>query len=146
MGRIVNLQTQTPMEPTELFGMSAKRLMTACNKVMDYALRPYDGCYRAPNRPSVKDLYIERNMDENFGSQLKATMAKWREENPEEFAKEEASRKEWEFEREKQFRIIFGIAKRKGLYLKWYGEGSCVCMPDQWEVLKNGEPIARIYL
>jgi len=146
MGRILNLKTQTPIEPTELFGMSAKRLMAACNKVMDYELHPYAGCYRAPNRPRAHDIYLNRNPNETFGSQLKAAMTKWRDENPEEFAKEEASRKEWEFEREKQFRIIFGIAKRKGLYMKWYGEGSCVCMPDQWEVCKNGESIARIYL
>jgi len=61
----------------------------------------------------------------------------------EEEAKEKTSRREWEEQRDKQFRIVYGIAKRHGLYLKWDGNSN-PCCGDRWEIFRNGECIGRI--
>lgn len=52
--------------------------------------------------------------------------------------------KEWETMNSKQFKIIYGIAKRYGLYLRWHGNRN-PCCGDQWEIYKNHVQIARIY-
>ena len=71
-------------------------------------------------------------------------MKKWYDEHPEEAKKEQASRKKWEKDRDKQFYIIYGIAKRHGLYLKWHGNDAPRC-GDMWDIYKGAKLIGKIY-
>ncbi|MCI8396766.1 MAG: hypothetical protein HFJ52_03705 [Clostridia bacterium] len=133
-----------PIKLESLFGKDAKPFSDACRKVMHDWLYPYDGCYSA-NHPLASELRRILSVPEgsNFITEYKAFLAKWYEENPDEKEKEERSRKEWEAQRDKQFRIIYGIARRHGFYLKWHGNSN-PCCGDQWEIYRKHERIARI--
>ena len=50
-------------------------------------------------------------------------------------------REEWEKNRDRQFRIIYGVARRHGAYVEWNGTES----PGQWTIHKHNEIIAHIY-
>ena len=129
-----------------IFGSDSEKLLNACYQVYQDWLYPYAGCYHSPSRPTFSDARALTNVlkDESVGSILKSLIFEWKEDHPEEFAKEQHSRKEWEENHDKQFRIIYGIAKRHGLYLEWLGVGS-PCYGDQWIVYKNKKEIACIH-
>lgn len=133
-----------PIKLDSLFGKDAKHLSNACRMVMHNWLYPYEGCYRA-NHPKLSELRKTLSIPDgsNFITEYKAFLAKWYEKHPDEKAKEEQSLKEWEARRDKQFRIIYGIARRHGFYLKWHGNAN-PCCGDQWEIYKEHERIARI--
>jgi hypothetical protein len=129
--------------PTDLFGNDADRLLAACEKAFDNALHKYKGCYRSPSRPTLTEVRLF-SYESTLGVAYRAALDKWKADEPDEAAKEESSRKEWEMQRDKQFRIIYGIARRHHLHLHWHGNDSSSC-PDQWTIYKNGKSIARIY-
>ena len=144
---IINVDTFTIVDPVEIFGKDAKRLLAACNIAFHNWLPSgrYEGCYCSPSRPTLSDF--RETFDISKGGSLiaafKAKMAAWESDNPEEVAKEQLSRKKWEDNCDKQFRIIYGIAKRHGLYIKWHGNSS-PCCGDQWTIYKHNDRIARI--
>ena len=142
---IIDLDTYTHIDPTKLFGKEAKQLLEACNMVCQNWLYKYEGCYRSPSRPSLREV-LDTTMSTPRGvlATYKAIVAEWEAANPEEAQREKLSRKEWEEKRDKQFRVIYGIARRHGLYLEWYGSGSVACYGDQWAIYKNGKRIGRI--
>ena len=127
-----------------LFGKDASKLSKACKNVFNNWLHPYRGCYH-PDCPDAYALYKELVIPEgsNFMTEYKAFMMKWYSEHPEEAQKEADSRKEWETKLKKQFRVVYDIAKRRGLYLKWYGRCN-PCCGDRWGVYKGQEQIAVI--
>ena len=133
---------QERLNPTELFGNDATKLFEACKIVMENWLHPYADCYRA-NYPNMSEIRKEVGTD-NFAAKFKAFMKQWYAQNPDEALKEISSRKEWEENRDKQFRIIYGIAKRHRLYLKWHGNNDVACCGDEWEIYKNNQAIGRI--
>ena len=118
-------RTAELIDPTLLFAKEANTLLGACHKVYEGWLHQYKGCY-LPNYPkSVTSM---------------SAYIKWLKENPDEQEKIKASRAEWKREYDRQFRIIFGIAKRHGLYLKqreYYVE--------QWLVYRDHEVVAVIH-
>ena len=67
----------------------------------------------------------------------------WLKEHPEEKRKMELSRKEWEAKRDKQFRIVYGIAKKHHIYMEWCGKETSSC-GDDWVIKKNGEEIGYL--
>lgn len=138
MPHLLNLDTMKVMDPAELFGKDSKRLLAACDATFKNWLRPFDCCYRSPSRPYLNA--IRKDCTGDVAKTYKAAIAEWEESHPEEAAKERLSRKDWEAQRDKQFRIIYGIARRHGLYLEWHGP-SC---GDQWTVYRHGKPLARI--
>ena len=145
MASIVNVDTGTLINPADIFGKDAKRLLKACDRAFRNWLPSGDrDCYRSPSRPNVRDILATVSGRDQFMAAYKAAMAAWADSNPEEAAKEQRSRKEWEENRDKQFRIIYGIAHRHGLYLRWYGENSVACCGDQWEIYRHNERIGRI--
>ena len=144
MAGIMNLRNYVTIDPADLFGKDAARLLTACEKAFHHKLRPYEGCYRSPSRPRISDSRKNASEGTSFIAFYRAALAKWEKENPEEVQKEQESRKAWEAERDKQHRIIFGIAKRHGIYLQWHGKSSAACCPDQWTIYRKHESIARI--
>ena len=91
---IINPDTLTHVNPAEIFGKDAKRLLRACN-----------------------------NAFENWLSEGKCDC------------------EEWERNRDRQFRIIYGVARRHGAYVEWHGTES----PGQWTIHKHDEIIAHIY-
>ena len=138
------LDYEIPIKLESFFGKDAEHISNACRKVMHDWLYPYDGCYYA-NHPKIFELSKILSIPDgsNFITEYKAFLEKWYEKNPDEKAKEEQSRKDWEERRDKQFRIIYGIARRHGLYLKWHGNSN-PCCGDQWEIYKKNKQIARI--
>lgn len=146
---IINVDTFTLVNPAEIFGKDANRLLKACNSAFHNWLPSgkYEGCYRSPSRPTLRDVRETINISkgDSLIAAYKAAMVAWESANPEEVAKEHLSRKEWEDNRDKQFRIIYGIARRHGLYLDWHGTSSAACCGDQWTIYKHNERIARIY-
>lgn len=143
---IINLGNGNIVNPAEIFGKDAKRLMAACETAFHNSLPGacYKSCYRSPIRPTLKDI-SKMHKEESLGRAYRKAVEEWEVANPEEIAKEQASRKVWETMLDKQFRIIYGIARRHGLYLDWHGKGKAACCPDQWTIYKHNEPIARIY-
>ena len=145
---IIDPDTHTIIDPAEIFGKDAKSLLTACHNAFRNWLpsNEYEGCYRSPSRPTLRDLRktISISGGDTLSAAYKAAMDAWESANPEEAAKEQLSRKEWENNRDKQFRIIYGIARRHGLYLDWNGTGKAACCGDQWTIYKHHERIARI--
>ena len=133
-----------PINLESLFGKDAARLSKACYNALHNSLHPYNGCYRA-NRPSLfqmrNDLVVPE--ESTLISEYKRFLERWYAEHPEEAEKERLSRESWEMYRDKQFRIIYGIAKRHGFFLKWHGNGN-PCCPDQWDVYKEHQQVARI--
>lgn len=128
----------------DLFGKDAKRLEKACDNIMDNWLYKYKGCYRA-NYPSLSEVW--KTTDIPKGSSLakvwKQAIKDWYEDHPGEKEKVENSRREWEENRDRQFRIVYGIAKRHGLYLDWCGNGSVSC-GDRWIIIKDHKEIAKL--
>lgn len=143
---IIDAYTLNPINPAEIFGKDAKRLLKACDTVFKNWLTSgqYEGCYRARSRPTLEDVRKNVSKVDNIMDAYKAAMAEWETANPEEVAKEQASRNEWEKKRDKQFRIIYGIARRHGLYLEWYGVNGVACCGDRWTIYKQKKCIARI--
>lgn len=135
------------IDPTPLFGKDSERLLNACYQVFQNWLYPHAGCYHSPSHPRWSDAQSLAKVlkDESVGSVFKSLIAEWKEDHPDEFAKEQLSRKVWEANRDKQFRIIYGIAKRHGLYLEWLGTGGSPSYGDQWIVYKNKKEIACIH-
>ncbi len=111
----------------ELFGKDSARLVRACCNVMENWLHPYKDCYIPENKPALPFL------------------KEWYKEHPDEKVKRDSSRKDWETQRDKQFRIVYGIAKHHHLYMRWCGNGSVSC-GDKWVIDKNGKTIAYIYV
>ena len=142
---IVDIKTKTIIDPTKLFGKDANRLLKACNIAFENGLlsNQYKGCYRSFSHPRLEDVRKKFNSaeGENLAVAYKIALAEWESANPKEATKERKSRENWEYNRDKQFRIIYGIAKRHGLYIRWLGTQFC----DQWTIYKRNEPIARIY-
>lgn len=129
----------------EIFGKEADRMHEVCKKILHHSLRPYEGCKRA-NYQEVKAIREELIANGETTGLLRKAYDIWMERNPEKAEAIQESHREWEAERDRQFRILYGIAKRHGVYLKWYGKGSVCCCPDMWEVRKGREAIARICL
>ena len=134
----------TSINPESLFGKDTIRLSEACYRALHNSLHPYDGCYRA-NRPSLFQMRKALVVPEGstFTAECKRFLEQWYADHPDEAEKERLSHKNWEMHRDKQFRTIYGIAKRHGFFLKWHGTSN-PCCPDQWEVYKGHQHIARI--
>lgn len=133
-----------PLEMSKIFGKDSEALYQACSRLMNLSLYPYKDCYRA-DHPTLSEVrnYVVVPEGSTFGTEFKRILKKWYDEHPEEKAKEEQSRREWEEDRDRQFRIIYGIAKRHGCYISWHGNSSPRC-PDRFEVYRGTERIARI--
>lgn len=130
MGReivIVDSLNNERIAINKLFGKDSARISKACYCIMENWLYPYKDCYLPASRPSLP------------------YRKKWYNEHPEEKEKMESSRKEWEEQRDKQFRIVYGIAKHNHLYIKWCGNSS-VSRGDEWVINKNGKSIAFLYV
>lgn len=127
----------------EIFGTEADRMHEVCKKVLHHALHPYEGC-KTPNYAEIKAIKAELVANGAADTSLRAARSIWLKRNPAEAEEIEASHRAWEAERDRQFRIAFGIAKRHNLYLKWHGKSEICCCPDMWEVYKGREPVARI--
>ncbi len=110
---------------SKLFGKDTERLYKACQKIMYCWLYKYKGCYIPENRPYPPFIKM------------------WLKEHPEEKRKMELSRKEWEAKRDKQFRIVYGIAKKHHIYMEWCGKETSSC-GDDWVIKKNGEEIGYL--
>lgn len=141
------------IKPEALFGKDAERMYEACKKAFHNSLRPYEGCYIPAGLPKVMEIGMQ--LEKQKGCKptirdIKEALDKAREsfynEHPKELKAYVDSRQNWEYERDRQFRIIYGIAKRHHLSVDWYGKDKSCCCPDQWEILKNGKSIGRICL
>ena len=145
---IINPNTLTHIDPVTIFGKDANRLLKACDKVFHNWLPngKYEGCYRSPSRPTLDEISktIDTSTGDNIATTCKAAIATWEVENPEEAEKEKRSRQEWEAQRDKQFRIIYGIALRHNLYMHWHGKDGSACCGDQWSIYRHGKFIGRI--
>ena len=120
-----------------LVGKDVKKLTTACENIMHNWLYRYDGCYFSPSRPRPSRFRRQE------GVSFRELTEIWMEENPDEVEKEKESRGKWEQNRDRQFKIVYGIAKRHGLYLEWCGNGS-VPEGDRFLVYKNQDVIAKL--
>ena len=129
------------IDPKTIFRNEAKRLFKACEKVKSYKMFRYEKCYHAP-KPSFFKMKKEGEVA-NF-HEYKEFLKTWYSEHPEEYAREQESKRKADEEYARQFRIIYGIAKRHHVRLEWDGEDQNCCMPDRWEVYKNGKRIGRI--
>lgn len=144
---LMNLKDYNPpIDPTDLFGKDTQRLFDACNKVMHDWLYKYDGCYIPSGRPTLFELFKTVSSSDRTARMTvcKSIQEEWNLSHPEDREKEINSRKEWERNHDKQFRIIYGIAKRHVLYLEWHGNDSVAPCGDQWTIYKDHERIARI--
>ena len=139
----VNKECRVDLQP--LFGNDLGKLLYACERVYKNWLYPYEGCYRAEGRPSSVELHerIIVPKGSTFAREARKAIYQWYEEHPDEKAKEMASKKRWEAERDKQFRIIYGVAKRHRLHIDWYGNGS-PSYGEQFGIYKNQKCIAII--
>lgn len=142
---IVCLKTKERINPSEIFGKDADRLLKACAKIFENSLYPYEGCYKSLFRPTLREVRaLAITEGKNLALVYRDMVKAWEEENPEEIAKERLSREEWENNYQKQFRIIFGIAKKHRLHLEWHGEDS-PSFGDRWTIWQKKERFARIY-
>ena len=116
---VFNLNTLTIIDPTEIFGKDANRLLEACNRAFHNWL------------PNGKYAFV--------AAMTKLESADY------EAVNEDFYCGKWEDYRDKQFRIIYGIARRHGLYLEWHGTSSAACYGDQWTIYKHNKRIGRIY-
>lgn len=121
---IVNIKNER-IPVKKFFGKDSERFIRACCKVMENWLHPYKDCYVPKNKPALPYL------------------KEWYKEHPDEKEKRDSSRKDWEAQRDKQFRIVYGIANHHHLYMKWCGYGTVSC-GDKWVISKNGKEIALI--
>ena len=134
---IMNLDRNERLNPVSLFGeKDARKFVLACEQVMHDWLYPYEGCYRA-SKPhyTIPELKAQKPADMSVAQYYKQLNAQWYAEHPGEEEKEVASKKEWERKNSRAFKAIFGVAKRHGLYIKWFGDSS-PCCGDQWEITK----------
>lgn len=127
-----------------LFGEDAEKISEACINVMKNWLYPYKGCYQT-KRPLLQEFLKNfAPMDKaNIVIEYKEFIAKWYADNPDEAKKEEDSSKEWEKHRNEQFRIIYGIAKKHKMFLKWCGNNN-PRYGDRWEIYMRHRRIGRI--
>ena len=138
---IINLEDfDKPILASEFFGKDAMRLYNACQIVMRASFRKYEGCYFSPYRPGMRTL---RATADRTGKTLIEVNKEWEMRNPLEVEKENKSRKEWDENVARQFRVIYGIAKRHHVFLRWEGRGS-VCEPDRWTIIIKNKEVARI--
>ena len=121
---------------TDLFGNDTQLLLEACEKAMNNWLYPYADCYSAIRKFRESSFWKGVGLCKAYKDFLDA--------NPVESQKVEASRRKWEEQCAKQFRIIFGVAKRHGMYIHWHGNDLAACCGDRWTVYKKNQPIARI--
>ena len=133
---IVNLNTNSVMDPSVFFGKDANRLLANCKEAYQNWLRGIDGCYRSPSRPS--------RMDFASAAEFNSAKQAWKESHPEENAKEQRSLAEQEDAVRKPFLAIYGIARRHGLYLHWHGTDVGSSTGDQWTIYSNHKAVARI--
>lgn len=128
-----------------LFGKEVEKLNFSCNKIMKNWLHKYDGCYISPYKPKLRQV---RNLPipegETLISEYKKLLEKWYLMYPEEAKKEESSKKSWEFQHDHQFKVVFGIAARHHIYIKWCGNGN-PSFGDQFDVYKNNVRIGCIH-
>lgn len=134
---IISLNSFDPIDPNLLFGKEAQKLLAACYQVLHAKLYPYEGCFHASTRPTIIDLKRLGMTGAELISAYKAEINEWKVTNPVDFAKECASRANWEENYQKQFRIIYGIARRHKCYLTCDGL-------DKWTIYKNNAAIGRI--
>ena len=106
---------KNPIPAREIFGNETKKLYDSCVVVMRSAFMAYDGCYRSPLRPNFAKMKEIAAME---GKTFFEVLKEWEQKNPEEIKKEDESRKEWQDNVDKHFRIIYGIAKRHHVYLR----------------------------
>ena len=102
------------IDPDMIFGKEAERFSKACEKIKDFWLNPNKNVYHSENP---------------F--------------DPEEIKKIQESKKALEAENQRQFRIVYGIAKRNNVRVKWGGNSSVSC-GDRWELYKFKKRIGRI--
>lgn len=146
---IVKTQSWEKVDPFSFFGRDAQALLEACKTVYEnqHGNGRYKECYRSPFRPTFEE--IRKNYPGVRGFELirlrKKIVAEWEDGNPCELAKEKHSYQEWQRFMDKQFRIIYGIAKRHHLHIDWHGKDSVVCCPDLWTIFKNHRDVARIH-
>ena len=133
-----------------LFGCEVKKLNISCNTIMKNWLHEYEGCYVSPYKPkfsTFKKLNISNSNDFGGGSvasEYKKFLKHWYLNHPEEKEKEDESKKLWESQRDHQFNVVFGIAARHHIYIKWCGK----CNPslgDQFDIYKNNVRIGCIH-
>ena len=137
------MDSRATIPAEEIFGTEADRMHDVCEIILRNALRPYEGCLH-PNYDEVKAIKADLVASGVANHSLRDAYDIWMECHPEEAEEIKASRKAWEEERDRQFRIVYGIAKRHNVYLKWHGVSTICCCPDMWEVYKGREPVARI--
>ena len=135
-----------PLEITDFFGRDSKKFYEAAKRVMHKQLFPFEGCYRSFERPTKIELKKTFQVPEgkSFTEMADEYYAQWYEDHPGEKEKEEKSKEEWKDEKARDFRIIYGIAKRHRYYLKWLGEDTVARCSDQWEVYKNKKRVGII--
>ena len=129
------------IDPKTLFGKDTEKLFDACYKVMHDNLFPYEDCYHA-SKPSF--FRMKKAGEVADIHEYREFLKKWYTEHPGEFDREQESKRQFEENYARQFRIIYGVAKRHHIHLVWDGENSTCCMPDCWEIYKKGECIGRI--
>ena len=145
---IVNLTRNERIEPKALFGNDARKFLQACEQIYHDWMHPYDGCYRAP-MPHWSFEYLKMNKPEEMTvlEYYKSLKDQWNAEHLDEVKKEIESKEAWKVKHSHAFKTIYGVAKRHGYYIEWFGNSS-PCCGDQWEVRIPNHPeqhVARIY-
>lgn len=131
-----------PIPAENIFGKETQRLYKACRLIMDYDLHPYRGC-KSPDYAEIRVIKAELEAAGAADSTLRAARDLWLERNPTKAAEIAESHRQWEAERDRLFRVVYGIAKRHGVFLDWHGKGKTCCCPDQWEVYKSRKHYER---
>ena len=139
---IAQEDNNNPYELKFFFGRDSKRMYRACKMVMNDWLYKYEGCYHA-NHPSRIELKRTLRVPEGstFKDKAKKAIDQWYDEHPGEREKEVASKEAWTCENKRHFGIVYGIAKKHGLYMEWLGDGN-PSLGDQWIIHKKHKRVA----
>ena len=139
----MQVYVSVPLKDLErFFGKDSRRVVKAL-----YTLKnnwDYPVGYRAcPSILEYKKLYgMSQNMLLLYNG-YRDFKKRWYAEHPKETKREAEILRKWENIRNKQFRTIFGAAKRNGLYMKFSrgDESSC---GDRWLIYKHQKLVAII--
>lgn len=144
--KLINMiDSSVPIDLETLFGKDSKRFYDAVKKVKDNWLHPYEDCYHC-NQLSLSEFRINHfipNNGTNLDTQYRDFLEQWNKDHLHEEEKEKKSRKQWEEQRDMQFRILFDIARKHNLYLYWHGN-SIPASGNMWDIFKDDKRIARI--
>ena len=114
--RIYNIES--PRESILLIGqnyeyLKTEKLLGSCDKIFQGWLDPHKGCYFPIEK--IRDFATERNLP------LMKAVKIFFKEKPEELEKRKTSLMEWDRKNERLFRIVYGIAARHRVYIRWHG-------------------------